>query len=128
MSVIKKRNVAAVAPDAGSNTWQDVLGKIGENVVRDTIMLLKDGESESGLINVGYTTIYPHCSTKGHEHPPKEEIYYILSGKGIMDIAGERFDIEAGDVVYIPFEKFHRTENPNGLPLVYVWVTVKKDG
>ena len=35
---------------------------------------------------------------------------------------------EAGDVVYIPFAKFHRTENPYHLPLSYVWITINKEG
>ncbi len=86
MSHLKNRNIFSVKAESGNNTWRDVMEKTGNTVVRDTLMLLKDSECESGRLNVGYTTIYPHCSTKGHEHPPMEEVYYVLSGKGIMDI------------------------------------------
>ena len=128
MAILKKRNLLKAEPEKGSNTFADILQKIGNNVARDTIMLLMDNETESGRIKVGFTTVYPQCSTRGHEHAPMEEVYFITSGKGIMEIDGEKFEAETGDVVYIPFAKFHRTENPNHLSLSYVWMTVKKEG
>ncbi|MCX6090322.1 MAG: cupin domain-containing protein [Candidatus Atribacteria bacterium] len=128
MATIKRRNLFDVEPEKGKNTFSDILEKVGSSVVRDTIMLLQSDETESGQINVGFTTVYPLCSTRGHEHAPMEEVYFITSGKGIMEIDGEKLEAESGDVVYIPFGKFHRTENPYHLPLSYVWVTIKKEG
>ena len=125
---LKRRNLLEAEPEKGSNTFADILNKIGSNVARDTLLLLMENETESGRIKVGYTTVYPQCSTRGHEHAPLEEVYFITSGKGIMEIDGEKFEAETGDVVYIPFAKFHRTENPYHLPLSYVWITIKKEG
>jgi len=127
-TILKRRNLLEAEPEKGNNTFADILKKVENNVVRDTLMLLKENESESGRIKVGYTTIYPQCCTRGHVHEPLEEVYFITQGKGIMEIDGEKFEAEAGDVVYIPFAKFHRTENPYHLPLSYVWITVKKEG
>ncbi|WP_369018950.1 dimethylsulfonioproprionate lyase family protein [Thermatribacter velox] len=123
-----KKNLSEVQPEKGSNTFEEVLSKIGSNVVRDTWMLLRESDSESQKIQVGYTVVYPGCSTRGHQHPPLEEVYFVLSGQGIMEIDQDRFEIKAGDVVYIPFGKFHRAENPHSHALSYVWVTVKKEG
>ncbi|MDD3715395.1 MAG: cupin domain-containing protein, partial [Atribacterota bacterium] len=100
-TILKRRNLLEAEPEKGNNTFADILNKIGSNVARDTLMLLTENESESGRIKVGYTTVYPQCFTRGHIHAPLEEVYFITSGKGIMEIDGEKFEAEAGDVVYI---------------------------
>ena len=57
----------------------------------------------------------------------KEEVYFVTEGKGIMVIDEEEFEIQKGDVVYVPFGKFHRTINSSPLPLSYIWITVEKE-
>ncbi|MGB9553677.1 MAG: cupin domain-containing protein [Candidatus Caldatribacteriaceae bacterium] len=126
MTVYKKVNLYQSKPDQGKNTFGEVLEVLGNKVIRDTIMLLTEKDSLSGRLNVGYTVIYPQCSTRGHEHAPLEEVYFITSGRGIMEVGQERFEIESGDVVYVP-SAFHRAENPFSVPLSYFWITVKKD-
>jgi len=124
----RKVNLFECMAEQGKNTFGEVLNSVGTNVIRDTLMLLREGDTETGRITVGYTIIYPHCSTRGHEHAPLEEVYFVTSGKGVMEVGAERFGVESGDVVYIPGGEFHRAENPFDLPLEYVWVTVKKEG
>lgn len=123
----KKVSLFECTAEQGKNTLSEVLQSAGTNVVRDTLMLLREGDTETGRINVGYTVIYPHCSTRGHEHAPMEEVYFVTSGRGIMEVGSSRFEVASGDVVYIPGGEFHRAENPFDLPLEYVWVTVKKE-
>lgn len=41
-----------------------------------------------------------------HQHPT-HEFYYVTSGKGIMDIAGEQREIKQGDLVHIPPDTIH---------------------
>jgi quercetin dioxygenase-like cupin family protein len=41
-----------------------------------------------------------------HQHPT-HEFYYVTSGKGIMDIAGEEREIKQGDLVHIPPNTIH---------------------
>jgi mannose-6-phosphate isomerase-like protein (cupin superfamily) len=126
LTAYKKVNLYQGVPDKGKNTFGEALEILGNTVIRDTIMLLTEKDSLSGRINVGYTVIYPQCSTRGHEHPPLEEVYFVTSGRGIMEVGEERFEIESGDVVYVP-SGFHRAENPFPVPLSYFWITVKKD-
>lgn len=123
-----KKNLLEAIPDEGSGTFSDLLNKANTKVVRDTLMLLTKDQTESGRIDVGFTIIYPGCNTKGHAHAPKEEVYFLTKGKGIMVIDGDEFEIQEGDVVYVPFGKFHRTINPFSIPLCYVWMTVEKEG
>jgi quercetin dioxygenase-like cupin family protein len=46
----------------------------------------------------------------GHVEPhshPTHEFYYVLSGRGIMEIEGDVSEIGQGDLVYIPPDKVH---------------------
>ena len=41
-----------------------------------------------------------------HSHPT-HEFYYVMSGRGIMEIEGDVREIGQGDLVYIPPDKVH---------------------
>jgi quercetin dioxygenase-like cupin family protein len=46
----------------------------------------------------------------GYVHPhshPTHEFYYVTSGRGIMEIAGETREIRQGDLVHIPPNAIH---------------------
>ncbi len=50
-----------------------------------------------------------------HYHKECTEVYYILQGRGKMDLNGETIDIEPGMVIYIePYTK-HRVVSPEGV-------------
>jgi mannose-6-phosphate isomerase-like protein (cupin superfamily) len=42
-----------------------------------------------------------------HAHPHIEQIYYIRSGKGIMNIDGEEAEVVQDDIIYVPVGKKH---------------------
>ena len=70
------------------------------------------------------TTLPPGQSIQPHFHPDFEEIYYVLSGYGIMTIGDEQKEISRGDVVYIPAPAPHSLLNTGGVPLRFITVTV----
>lgn len=51
------------------------------------------------------------CSTMAHFHPQCEEIYYLLSGKGRMQIEDEVCDVDVGDAIAIPPGARHQITN-----------------
>ena len=51
-------------------------------------------------------TLPPGKAVTPHHHEVLEEIYYILSGSGVMTIDAESHEVSAGDAIYIP--KHHR--------------------
>ncbi len=58
-----------------------------------------------------------------HSHKENEEIYFILSGKGYMEIDGEKVDLEAGDWLRVAPQakrKLHATTD-----LIEVCIQVK---
>ncbi|MCE8422876.1 MAG: cupin domain-containing protein [Candidatus Methanoperedens sp.] len=71
------------------------------------------------------TSLDPQERIPLHFHPDAEEIYYILSGYGIMTIADEKEEISRADVIYIPSEAQHTLLNTGNVPLRFMTVTVK---
>jgi mannose-6-phosphate isomerase-like protein (cupin superfamily) len=59
-------------------------------------------------LSLSYATINPQA--KPHKHLKMEEIYYIISGKGIIRIGDESFEIKSRDIIPIPKNKFHFVE------------------
>ncbi len=94
-------------------------------VFRDTYYLIDSTNSPSKGLTMGYTTIYPTGTTTGHAHDDREEVYFVISGEGIMVIGEEQFEIKPGDGLYVAPGMFHTTIQTGNLPLVVLWVTGK---
>ncbi len=71
------------------------------------------------------TSLEPGQSIELHFHPDFEELYYVLSGYGIMTIGEEEQEISRNDVVYIPKLSLHTLLNSGNVPLRFVTVSVK---
>ena len=55
--------------------------------------------------------VMPGQQTAPHYHRLTEEIYYILSGQGLMTLAGEERSVTAGDAIAIPPGAVHTIAN-----------------
>lgn len=62
--------------------------------------------------------VEPGGKTMVHRHVESEELYHVLSGQGIMLLAGQRFPIVPGDTVLIPPGTPHGLENPGPCELI----------
>ncbi|GAB6166822.1 hypothetical protein JCM19992_28220 [Thermostilla marina] len=62
----------------------------------------------------------PGGATQGHHHVRTEEIYYILEGRGRMQLGKETRDVRPGDAIAIPPGAYHRIENVGDRPLVFL--------
>ncbi len=56
-------------------------------------------------------TLPPGKTVTPHIHEVLEEIYYILSGFGVMTIGEESQAVSAGDAIYIPKNNLHLLTN-----------------
>ncbi|MFM7929402.1 MAG: cupin domain-containing protein [Pirellula sp.] len=63
-------------------------------------------------------TIPAGVVTQLHHHPKTEEIYYILSGSGKMEIDGQLRQVGPGDAIAIGPGKWHRIYNDGSVDLV----------
>jgi len=59
----------------------------------------------------------PGCAVTPHHHREIEEIYYIVSGRGLMTVGDEMRHVEAGDAVYVPRGLRHTLENTGREPI-----------
>ena len=72
-------------------------------------------------VAVGFSTIPPGLSTEAHHHVA-EEIAYVVSGTGFVEIGDETFTLAPGSVIFTPSEALHRTTATGTVPLVSAWV------
>jgi len=66
-------------------------------------------------LTFGYARFEPRTSYhKKHFHPHAEEVFYILSGKGIGGVgtSGKEVEIVKGDTVWVPQGAVHWLYNP----------------
>lgn len=66
----------------------------------------------------GKLTLAPGCSIGTHTHNGEDEIYLVLSGKGIIEENGEWVPIAAGDAILTGKGHSHGVENNGSEPLV----------
>lgn len=59
-------------------------------------------------LSVSYATITNKARL--HKHIKTEEVYYVVGGKGKLNIGGKLFDIKAGDIIPIPKNTYHGVE------------------
>jgi mannose-6-phosphate isomerase-like protein (cupin superfamily) len=68
-------------------------------------------------VSLAEATVSPGARTELHRHGVTEEIYHFTQGRGVMTLAGERFEVNAGDTVCIPPGTAHCVENTGDGPL-----------
>jgi len=74
--------------------------------------ILDREDSKSEKIRFIHDNIIPPRSSVGvHQHNNDEEYYYILSGKGIMTLNDEEFEVEEGDLTGVYPGGSHGLEN-----------------
>jgi len=73
--------------------------------------LLADRNSSIVKQSLAEARLAPGLSTTPHYHPVTEEIYYILTGEGLMQIADESRRVGPGDAIAIPPGMTHQITN-----------------
>jgi mannose-6-phosphate isomerase-like protein (cupin superfamily) len=87
------------------------------SVIRE---LLSHRNSSIRKQSLAEAIVAPGLRTAPHHHPMTEEIYYLLSGHGIMHLGGEARGVAAGDAIAIPPGVVHWIENPGEEELVFL--------
>ena len=62
-------------------------------------------------MSLAEATINPGDETLTHIHEKSEELYYILSGKGLMCLGDKAFEVEKGATICIPPNTSHSIKN-----------------
>lgn len=59
------------------------------------------------IVGIWDTALEQGQGVEPHHHEDLEELYYIISGRGRMNIEEEERVVEEREVIYIPPEKVH---------------------
>jgi mannose-6-phosphate isomerase-like protein (cupin superfamily) len=88
------------------------------NREQQTPFTTKDGSTIRSLLDLSNAPVVHQslseaslpagCETERHYHKRSEELYYVLSGKGIMEIEGETREVAPGDAILIPPGAWHQ--------------------
>jgi quercetin dioxygenase-like cupin family protein len=92
---------------------KDLMSSKKEFALRRVLVDEQMGGAEH--LTFGYARFEPQTSYhKKHIHPHAEEVFYILSGKGIGGVGSgtEEIEIVAGDTVWVPKGAVHWLYNP----------------
>ena len=100
------------------------------NIERVSAFTTKDGSEIRELLShrnslirqqsLAEARLLAGASTTPHYHPRTEEIYYILSGRGLMRIGPESQQVSPGDAIAIPPGAVHQITNPGPERLTFL--------
>ena len=96
-------------------------------------LVMDRSESEASEVFIGI--VEPGHVPPLHVHHETEQVFYILSGQGKIQIGGEgggspaqHFLVRPGDVVRFPRHTWHRIQSAGQEPVVYLSVDCFLDG
>jgi mannose-6-phosphate isomerase-like protein (cupin superfamily) len=85
-------------------------GSLIREIIRPTIR-------EGVRMSLAEATVKKDCTTILHLHRSSQEIYHILSGRGMMTLEQEIFAVEPGDSILIMPGTPHQVKNTGDQPL-----------
>jgi len=83
-------------------------------------------EDLAGKTGMFAAVTLPAGNTIGeHLHDSDCEVYYILSGEGVMIEDGKRYPVQAGDVEFCPQGHSHGLDNLSAEPVTFLAMQLK---
>ena len=70
--------------------------------------------------SLAHATLASGQKTTRHFHPLAEETYFVLKGRGLMEVDGQTRELGEGDAVAIPSSAKHRIENIGDVKLEFL--------
>jgi len=86
-------------------------------------LLVNPENSPTKYFDFRISTYTPKGHVEPHTHEVTEQVYYILSGKGVMILGDRRIVVEPHTSIFIPPHVVHAIENTGLEDLVFVVVS-----
>jgi len=86
-------------------------------------VLEKDELEGMRFSGFGFLQVPPGGEFRVHVHPEREEIYYVLSGSGTVEIKGKPVKAQPGITIHISGETPHGIKNDGEEPLTIIYTT-----
>lgn len=71
-----------------------------------------------------WVALVPGARAGMHQHTHTEELFYFVSGNGVVTLDGSEFEVSPGDVVLTPLMSKHAVVNTGDTDLEYVVIEV----
>ncbi len=91
--------------------------------VADIKRIMRQKPGEGRFEGLGFLRIPSNGVFPKHTHPEKEEIYYVMSGSGIIMVGDKEQAVSEGSVFYVSGDVPHGLSNPNKETLTVLYVT-----
>ncbi|HUQ77521.1 MAG TPA: cupin domain-containing protein [Patescibacteria group bacterium] len=79
---------------------------------------------ETSRLNVTHVRIRPGETVPAHTHDDEDQVYWVASGSGFVELDDERTEVSAGSAVLIPLGTKHLITNTGDEPLDYVFFVI----
>lgn len=89
--------------------------------------VLVSGQRKGRTLDFRISSYLPHAGVSGHVHDTKEQIYYFLSGEGLLEVGDEKVITRAHSFVHIEPGVPHSLINTGLENLVFLVITVSLD-
>ncbi len=86
-------------------------------------MLVRPENSDARQFDFRISCYQPMAHVTAHSHARQEQIYYILEGEGLMEIAGERTVVRPQTTIFLPPGVEHAIHNTGTVDLVFLVIT-----
>lgn len=107
------RNIAEVP-------WEEPPGHHGGAYSK---MLVRPETMGSRQMDYRISCYQPKAHVEPHAHKVQEQIYHVLDGEGLMEIAGERRVVRRHDVIFLPPGVEHAIYNTGLVDLTFLVIT-----
>jgi mannose-6-phosphate isomerase-like protein (cupin superfamily) len=79
---------------------------------------------ETSRLNVTHVRIKPGETVPAHTHEDEDQVYWVVTGEGYVELDGVRTPVAGGSGVLIPLGTEHAITNTGSEPLDYVFFVV----
>ena len=90
---------------------------------RDILSKYKLGNLLSDKIQISVDTYAPGGYSTKHAHPERDQAYYIVNGKALVQVADEKGEANKGAMVLIPSKTTHAFSNTGKEPLTLLVIS-----
>ena len=88
-----------------------------------SFMLLRPGQFGSRNLAITWVEGAPGSEQPSHFHPESEQVYVVVTGRGLMTVGDQTQDVGPGSAVLIPPNTAHSIRNIGDVTLVFVSAT-----
>ena len=86
-------------------------------------MLVRPETMGSRRLDYRISCYQPKAYVEPHAHKVQEQVYHVLEGEGLMEIAGERRVVRRHDVIFLPPGVEHAIYNTGLVDLTFLVIT-----